>query len=56
MKHTILCNNYDNDSLKNVDISSKITSLQHSWVKELYDNIIIVEGYTVPSNKNELKT
>ena len=30
IKHTTLCNNYDNGGLKNVDISSKIISLQCS--------------------------
>ena len=38
MKHTSLCNNYDNGGLKNVDISSKIISLQCCWIKKLYDN------------------
>ena len=30
IKHTALCNNYDNGSLKNIDISSKIISLRCS--------------------------
>ena len=38
IKHTTLCNNYDNGGLKNIDISSKIISLQCSWIKKLYDN------------------
>ena len=37
IKHTTLCNNYDNGGLKNIDISSKIISLQCSWIKKLYD-------------------
>ena len=36
LKHTILCNEYEQGGLKNVDIFSKITSLQCSWVKRLY--------------------
>ena len=36
-KHTTLCNNYDNGGLKNFDISSKIISLQCSWIKKRYD-------------------
>ena len=38
IKRTTLCNNYDNGGLKNADISSKIISLQCSWIKKLYDN------------------
>ena len=38
MKHTTLCNNYDNGDLKNVGISSKIISLQCFWIKKLYGN------------------
>ena len=38
IKHTTLCNNYNNGGLKNIDISSKIISLQCSWIKKLYDN------------------
>ena len=37
IKHTTLCNNYDNGGLKNIDIASKIISLQCSWIKKLYD-------------------
>ena len=37
IKHTTICNNYDNGGLKNIDISSKIISLQCSWIKKLYD-------------------
>ena len=38
MKNTTLCNNYDKGGQKNVDISSKIISLQCSWIKKLYNN------------------
>ena len=38
MKHTILCNEYEQGGLKNVDIFSKITSFLCSWVKRLYDD------------------
>ena len=38
LKHTTLCNEYEQGGLKNVDIFSKITSLQCSWVKRLYDD------------------
>ena len=37
-KSTTLCNKYEGGGLKNVDIFSKIISLQCSWVKGLYDN------------------
>ena len=39
IKHTTFSNNYDNGGLKNIDISSKIISLQCSWIKKLYSNI-----------------
>ena len=32
-----LCNNFENDGLKHVDISSKIISLQCSWLRKLCD-------------------
>ena len=34
LKHTTLCNEHEQGGLKNVDIFSKITSLQCSWVKD----------------------
>ena len=33
MKHSTLCNEYKNGGLKSVDIASKLTSLQCSWIK-----------------------
>ena len=38
IKHSTLCNKYENGGLKNVDILSKVNSLQCSWIKRLYDN------------------
>ena len=38
IEHTNLCNNYENDGLKNVNVLSKLISLQCSWIKRLYDN------------------
>ena len=38
MKHSTLCNKYENGGLKNVNISSYVISLQCSWIKRLYDN------------------
>ena len=37
-KHSTLCNKYENGGLKNVDILSKVISLQCSWVKRLYNS------------------
>ena len=37
IKQDILSKDYENGSLKNVDITFKIISLQCSWVKRLYD-------------------
>ena len=37
IKHEAICNDFQNGGLKNVDIPSKISSLQCSWVKKLYD-------------------
>ena len=33
IKHSILCNKYENGGLKNVDILSRAISLQCSWIK-----------------------
>ena len=38
IKHETLCNDYKAGGLKNVDIRSKITALQCSWIRRLYDN------------------
>ena len=38
LKHTALCNKYERGGQKNVNIFSKMTSLQCSWVKRLYDD------------------
>ena len=38
LKHTTLYNKYKQGGLKNVDIFSKITSHQSSYVKKLYDD------------------
>ena len=38
MKHSTLCNANENGGLKNVDIFSKVVSLQCSWIKRLFDN------------------
>ena len=38
LKHITLCNDCEQGGLKNVDIFSKITSVQCSWIKTLYDD------------------
>ena len=38
IKHETLCNTFEEGGLKNVDIDSKIASLQCSLVKRLYDD------------------
>ena len=38
IKSSTLCNYYNNGGLKNVDVFSKIVSLQCSWKKNLFDN------------------
>ena len=40
IKHETLRNSFKEGGLKNVDINSKIASLQCSWVKRLYDDKI----------------
>ena len=37
VKHETICKDFQYGGLKNVDIKSKIISLQWSWVKKLYD-------------------
>ena len=37
IKHETICNDFHNGGLKNVDKSRKISSLQCSWVKKLYN-------------------
>ena len=38
IKHETLCNDYKAGGLKNVDIPNKITALQCSWIRRVYDN------------------
>ena len=38
IKHSTLCNSYENGSLKDVDIFYKIKSLQCSWIRRLFDD------------------
>ena len=38
IKNSTLCNGYEYGGLKNVDIFSKVASLQCSWIKRLFDN------------------
>ena len=37
IKHSTLCNTHKNGGLKSVHIPNKLTSLQCSWIKRLYD-------------------
>ena len=37
IRHSTLCNTHENGGLKSVHIPNKLTSLQCSWVKKLYD-------------------
>ena len=38
IKNSTLCNDYENDGQKSLDIFSKVVSLQCSWIKRLFDN------------------
>ena len=38
IKHSTLCNGYENGGLKNADLRNKITSIQCSWVKRLCED------------------
>ena len=38
IKNSTLYNDYEYGGLKNVDIFSKVVSLQSSWIKKLFDN------------------
>ena len=38
IKHSTLCNGYEKEGLKNVDLRNKITSIQWSWVKRLFED------------------
>ena len=44
LKHTTLCNRYEQGGLKNVDIFSKIKSLRCSWVERLYMMTVFMPG------------
>ena len=38
IKHSAMCNSFATGGLREVDINTKIVSLQCSWIKRLYDN------------------
>ena len=44
IKHTTLCNKYENGGLRKVDILSKVISLKWSWIKQYF--ITSLEGNT----------
>ena len=35
IKHETLCNSFEDGGLENIDINSKVASLQCSWIKQL---------------------
>ena len=37
IKHSTLSNSYEDGGLKDVDVFTKVISLQCSWIKRLYD-------------------
>ena len=37
IKSSTINNNYENGGLKNVNIAAKISSLQSSWIKKIFD-------------------
>ena len=43
LKHATLCNEYEPEGLKDVDIFSKILSLQFSWIKDYITTVFIPE-------------
>ena len=38
IKHSALCNGYKKGDMKNVDLRNKITSMQCSWVKRVFED------------------
>ena len=61
-KRTTLCNEYEQGGLKIVYIFSRITSIQYSWVKRLYDDsfhawkvIPLIYIKLLPGNSNKVR-
>ena len=42
IKNSTINNNYENGGLKNVNIAAKISSLQSSWIKKLFDENFMI--------------
>ena len=38
IKHSTLCNGYEMGGIKNIDLRNKITNMQCSWVKRLFED------------------
>ena len=38
IKHSTLCIGYEKEGIKNVDLRNKITSMQCSWIKRLFED------------------
>ena len=38
IKHSTICNSYEKGGLKYVDLRKKITSIQSSWIKRLFED------------------
>ena len=49
ISHKTLCNNFLNGGLKHIDISSKIISLQCSWLRKLCDDDSLFASSELPS-------
>ena len=46
VRHSTLCNSHKNGGLKSVHIPNKLTKLQCSWIKRLYDTTTLLENNT----------
>ena len=51
IKHSTLCNKYENGGLKNVDILSKVISLQYSILSYLRKIVKFHSNLSIPANK-----
>ena len=47
IKHEFICNDFQNGRLNNIDIATRIASLQRVWIRRIYDPEAVVRRCSV---------
>ena len=47
IKHEFICNDFQNGRLNNIDIATRIVSLERAWIRRIYDPEAVVRRCSV---------